>query len=242
MANPYFEFQQFKVYHDRCAMKVGTDGVLLGAWADASKAEMILDVGTGSGLIALMLAQRFSATVHAIDIDEPSCEQAMHNVEASPWSNRMNVRCSSFASFASLHAGSYDCVVSNPPFFTDSLQAEDARRHRARHNDSLSPGELLEHSKKVLRKQGLLHVIYPPEEAEFLVELAMERGWSVARRCVVFSKPGKPVRRVLLSLLLGQTECEESQLTLETDERHVHTDAYAALTRNFYLRYREHND
>ncbi len=242
MSQSYFSFQQFRVRHERCAMKVGTDGVLLGAWVDASEASRILDVGTGSGLIALMLAQRFPAQVLAIDLDQPSFEQAIENVNESPWSDRIEVQCISFADFALGGAEGVEHIVSNPPFFTRSLEAPDSRRHRARHNDTLTPLDLLVHSERLLGESGFLSVIYPVEEANVLVRMAKGRGWSVARRCEVSPKPGKPVRRVLLTLSLDPTEEEYTQMMVETEERHVHSPEYAALTHDFYLRYRERHE
>ncbi|TNE43580.1 MAG: methyltransferase domain-containing protein [Deltaproteobacteria bacterium] len=239
MSQPYFTFQRFRVRHDRCAMKVGTDGVLLGAWVDASQASKVLDVGTGSGLIALMLAQRFPAEITAIDVDPPSVEQANENVTESPWKEQIEVQGIALADFALQTQETFDHIVSNPPYFTRSLEAPDPRRHRARHNDTLTPQDLLAYSETLLQSQGLLSVIYPVEEADALVQLAIERGWFVARKCEVAPKPGKPVRRVLLTLSRAPTEEERSHMTLETHERHVHSPEYADLTRDFYLRYRD---
>ena len=136
MPNPYFSFKQFTVYHDRCAMKVGTDGVLLGAWTDVSGARDILDIGTGTGLIALMLAQRSEAHIVAVDIDEDAVKQAKENVEKSPWPGRIEVERHDICCFNSDIR--YDVIVSNPPYFFNSLKCPDGQRNIARHTVGLN--------------------------------------------------------------------------------------------------------
>ena len=136
MRNPFFSFKQFTVRHDRCAMKVGTDGVLLGAWADVRHSRSILDVGTGTGLIALMLAQRCpQAQIVGIDIDEAAVGQALENMSASPWAERLSAQCQDVRSLC--QEGCYDTIVSNPPYFVDSLKCPDEQRTTARHTDTL---------------------------------------------------------------------------------------------------------
>lgn len=133
MASPNFRFKLFTVWHDHCAMKVGTDGVLLGAWAQQKHARTILDIGTGSGLIALMLAQRFQeAEITGIDIDPSAAKQASDNFRLSPWSHRMHARCIDLHTF-SLEDGHFDLIVSNPPYFSASLKNPNQQRATARH-------------------------------------------------------------------------------------------------------------
>lgn len=151
-----FRFKRFTVEQDLCAMKVGMDGVLLGAWAQGGK--RILDIGTGTGLIALMMAQRnLYSLVTAIDIDEGACRQAMKNVENSPFRNQIVVRHESVQE----HHGLYDAIVSNPPYFMDSLGAPDAQRHLARHTDTLSYAELMQAAYRLLTDDGEFSVIVP---------------------------------------------------------------------------------
>jgi tRNA1Val (adenine37-N6)-methyltransferase len=140
MSNPFFHFKQFTIYHNLCAMKVGVDGVLLGAWADCRNAGYILDAGTGSGLIALMLAQRSNAIIHAIDIDENSCNQAEINFTNSPFHDRLSVEHISFQNY--FPPVRYDLIVSNPPYFANSLKSPDKNRNLARHDEFL-PIEVL---------------------------------------------------------------------------------------------------
>ena len=134
MANPYFQFKQFTVWHDKCAMKVGTDGVLLGAWCCVENITRILDVGCGTGLISLMLAQRCQAEIDAVDIDEAACIQARENADRSPFGERLQIFHRPFANFVNESAGirQYDCIVSNPPYFIDSLKCPDKQRHGIR--------------------------------------------------------------------------------------------------------------
>ena len=136
MPNPFFRFKQFTVYHDRCAMKVGTDGVLLGAWTNLSQSRRILDIGTGTGLIALMMAQRVpEVPITAIDIDAEAVNQANENFSASPWNNRLEAVLQDVCTYT--EKNSFDTIVSNPPYFINSLKCPDNQRTTARHTDTL---------------------------------------------------------------------------------------------------------
>ena len=192
MSTPYFRFKQFTIYHDRCAMKVGTDGVLLGCWAKQAASIQhsefrILDVGTGSGLIARMLMQRFpEAEVEGIDIDEAAVEQAQENgVKA-------------YLSRLQEWSGSYDLVVSNPPYFQNSLKNPDKGRELARHTDSLSYEELLSHSARLLTMHGQLAIILPADAEQEICSLAQQHSLYPTHVTRVYSKENKPARRVLL--------------------------------------------
>ena len=133
-----FRFKQFGVRHEKSAMKVGTDGVLLGAWTNAENAKKVLDIGTGTGLIALMIAQRSKALITGIEIDEDAAEEAYENFVSSPWGDRLRVENSDFAVFSNICNEKYDVIVSNPPYFVDSLECPDEKRGKARHTSSLS--------------------------------------------------------------------------------------------------------
>ena len=145
MSNPYFRFKQFTVWHDRCAMKVGTDGVLIGAWCDVDACRRILDVGCGTGLISLMIAQRTSdrTMIEGVEIDAVAAEQAAENTDRSPWKNRLRIHTSDFLDFATSATVRYDHIVSNPPYFEKSLLPEDAARLTARHTGRLTYESLL---------------------------------------------------------------------------------------------------
>ena len=261
-----FQFKQFFVRHDKCSMKVGTDGVLIGAWASTHDThdtplpplrggdtqQRILDVGTGSGLIALMLAQRFAdAQIDAIDIDEASCLQARENFNASPWAERLHAAHCSLqelsASTFSCHqlplskggggCPTYDLIVSNPPYFVNSLKAPDAARCAARHNDTLPFDVLMAESARRLKPNGTLALIVPCEAEDELQTLAAAHGLHCTRRCMVHPKPGRPAKRVMIAWTNNPaadvTPLTET-LTLE-DEHGGRSLDYQQLTRDFYL-------
>ena len=233
-----FQFKQFFVKHDRCAMKVGTDGVLLGAWAPRSAIYRILDIGTGSGLIALMLAQRFTdAQIDAIDIDADACAQAAGNFASSPWADRLHATHCSLQDWQMVNGKLYDLIVSNPPYFVDSLKNPDAARSTARHNDTLPFGELVTISAKLLAPGGTLAIIVPAEVEELLQDLVAAHQLQCSQRCYVHPKPGRPAKRVLLAWQRSSREIREirtEQLTLE-NEQGGRSEAYRQLTRDFYL-------
>ena len=234
--NTGFQFKQFFVSHDLSSMKVGTDGVLLGSWTPISNQPLrILDVGTGSGLIALMLAQRCpDALIDAIDIDEASCRQAQDNFDTSPWAERLHAAHSSLQQW---QGREYDLIVSNPPFFVDSLKAPDAARCAARHNDTLPFTTLIAESAKLLKHEGTLAVIVPCEAEETLQTLAAAAGLQCTHRCHVHPKPGRAAKRVMIAwtniLSTDFTERAEN-ITLE-DDHGGRSPEYQQLTKDFYL-------
>lgn len=236
-----FQFKQFFVAHDRCAMKVGTDGVLLGAWAEPAvsiqpSAFRILDVGTGSGLVALMLAQRFpEAHIDAIDIDEAAVEQAAENFAASPWSDRLHAFHARLQDWQSHSVPSL--IVSNPPYFQNSLKNPDKGRELARHTDTLSYEELLYHSARLLSEHGRLAIILPAEAEQEIRTLAAQHSLFTTRVTRVYSKETKPARRVLLQFEKSEyrnTAPLEDRLVLE-DDKGTRSAAYQEITKDFYL-------
>lgn len=233
MSNPYFRFKQFTVFHDRCAMKVGVDGVLLGAWADVSDAARILDVGTGSGLIALMIAQRSEAVLDAVDIDKGAYDQTLVNVEASPWASRINVFHQSLQDFKPDFK--YDLIVSNPPYFSNSLKSPISERNLARHADALPFQALLEFSCNYLTPKGRLSVVLPVREGEYFVSLAFEYGFHCSKLVEVSPMPHLPVKRLLVELCKMECETQGSTLTIEI-ERHCYSPEFTALAKEYYIR------
>lgn len=235
MSNPYFSFKQFTVFHDRCAMKVGVDGVTLGAWIDVSGAESILDVGTGSGLMGLMLAQRSNAEITAIDIDAHSVIQTKENVERSPWKERISVFHISFQDFAEKNTRKFDLIACNPPFFIGSMKSPSEARTTARHNDTLPQLDLILNTQKCLNDKGKLCVILPVLEGNNFIELAEKNELFCTKKVTVFPNSEKPAKRLLLEFQKEKKQGEETELIIEK-ERYVYTPEYAELVKDFYLK------
>lgn len=230
-----FHFKQFSVRHDRSSMKVGTDGVLLGAWADVKGANHILDIGTGTGVIALMLAQRSedSATIEAVEIDQSAFEDAAENFNASPWKKKLTLHHQSVQDFTS--AKKFDLIISNPPYFQDSFKPPNTQRIVARHTENLNFRELLDAATKLLSKNGKLNVILPYTEGLQFIALAEENNLHCSRKWSFRTRKEKPIERWLLEFSKTKTETEEGEILLYSfgDEWSL---AYKKLTRDFYLK------
>ncbi len=223
-------------------MKIGTDGILLGAWAKANQPERILDIGTGTGLIALMMAQRFpNAVIDAVEIEPNAAEQAARNFSASPWLERLNLHHQAIQSFAAsnLHDKAYSLIVSNPPWFVDSLKSNESHRNLARHTDSLSHDELLNSARQLLHSSGRFAIVLPFGDSASLVHSAHEKNLFCHRQCHVRSKPGLSFHRALLEFETGPPESPmiPQELTIENEQHHDYTESFRELTRDFYLRF-----
>lgn len=227
-----FRFKQFYIEDSKCAMKVGTDGVLLGCWANPNLTLdighlRILDVGTGSGLIARMMMQRFpEAEVEGIDIDEAAVEQARENGVQAFVSRLQEWK----------KEDGYDLIVSNPPYFQNSLKNPDKGRELARHTDSLSYEELIDHSARLLREEGQLALILPADKEAEMRQIAASKNLFLTHVTRVYSKESKPARRVLLAFRyqISDISRTEDTLILE-DEKGGRSKAYQELTKDFYL-------
>jgi tRNA1Val (adenine37-N6)-methyltransferase len=236
MPNPHFAFKQFTIRQDKCAMKVGTDAVLLGAWVKTAAAQHILDIGTGTGVIALMLAQRTKALIDGIDLDETACAQAEENILLSPWKERVRIFHHSIQEFSEETKNRYDLIVSNPPYFLDSSKASGIERTTARHADLLPYSELLESVIRVLDKKGRFCVILPVKEAAILCELAKERGLHLSKLLRVRTRIDKETeKRHLMQFEFSPSSFSEESIAIETNERHDYTPEYIELTREYYL-------
>jgi tRNA1Val (adenine37-N6)-methyltransferase len=235
-----FQFKEFTIHQDQTAMKVGTDGVLLGAWCSiAHDPESILDVGAGTGLISLMLAQRSDAmTIDAVEVDEQAYEQTVSNFELSDWGDRLFCYHAAFQEFAeemSEEEEEYDLIISNPPFYTDTFETEDIARNKARFTSSLSFNGLIQGVAKVLSSAGTFVVVIPFKEEQNFVALASESTLVLNRVCRVKGTADAEVKRSLLEFSFQEKELIEEELVIETS-RHHYTDRYIALTRDFYLK------
>ncbi|RUT73412.1 tRNA1(Val) (adenine(37)-N6)-methyltransferase [Ancylomarina longa] len=239
MANQYFEFKQFRIEQEKAAMKVGTDGVLLGAWVDLDKANSILDVGTGTGLIAIMLAQRTFGKVRidAVEIDLAAYQQAVDNFNNCSWSSHIEAKHIDFQNFCKNDHEKYDLIISNPPYFRNGLNSKDSSRTKARNADHLPLDELILGAKRLLNSSGILAVILPVDEACLFEKLAGVDGFYLKRKFAVLPNPGKSAKRILLEFCLTNVELVFSEIIVENGQRHVYSPEYRSLTKDFYLNF-----
>ncbi len=247
-----FSFKQFNIHQDRCAMKVGTDGVLLGAWTDVKGAHSILDIGTGTGVIAIMLSQKTVHTeqdgsldktclIHAVEIDDTAVEQARENMEESPFADRLTVFHDSIQNFSKHQPHKYDLVVSNPPFFTGGTLSSTGDKTNVRHTVKMPHGDLLHATRALLDKNGRFCVILPLIEGLRFIEIAGTYGFYLTRRTDVRSKEDKGIERLLLQFELTNRTFSQDELIIEnsrdvgeySDERD-YTEGYKELTKDFY--------
>lgn len=237
MHNDFFRFKQFVIRHGQCAMKVGTDGVLLGAWADVNNATRALDAGTGSGLIAIMLAQRCNALIDAVEIDSQACVQARENISACPWGDRIRVHHASFQNFARNTKYRYDLIISNPPFHKEDIKPYHPGRRVARHSETLDYKTIIAFSAELLNTPGRLALILPSGEADTAVKQAALAGLFCSRITRVVPAPAKSPARALLEFCNQPAGCKEDRIIIENGIRNEFTPEYMALTRDFYLKF-----
>ena len=236
MSNTYFQFKQFRIDQTHSAMKVGTDGVLLGSWASIEKSKEILDIGCGTGLISLMVAQRNpQAIITAIDISESAIKDTLLNFGASPWADRLLAQNIELSEFAISTNKRFAHIVCNPPFFNRSLKSESQAKNNARHDDSLPFDKLFEYASKLLSNDGLLSIIIPSDRKEESIKIASAHNLFLQLATNVYPKlESEAPKRALLEFGLSENELKSSNLYIEK-ERHVYTDDYKYLTKAFYL-------
>lgn len=233
MSNSYFQFKQFTVWHDKCAMKVGTDGVLLGAWTSVQHSRRILDIGTGTGLVALMLAQRSQSAITALEIDSQAAVQATENFGRSPWRDRVEVVVADFKQYRP--DTQFDVIVSNPPYFVDSMKCPDNQRSIARHNNELTYDDLLRGVSVLLSPDGAFTLVIPTDAADRVKDIAQTYCLYPAQQLDVITKPGGTPKRTLITFTFTQQECRTEELLTEV-ARHQYSDAYAALTKEYHMK------
>ncbi len=224
MSNTYFSFKQFTIHQELCAMKVGTDGVLLGGWAVGG--ERILDIGCGTGVIALMMAQRYPAShVVAIDIDEGAFRQTTMNIQESPFADRVEVYQVSLQNY---FTDPFDAIVCNPPFFANQLKGPDQQRNMARHTDSLSFADLFKHAKRLLKPTGTFSLVVPDSARSEIDFQAVLNGFYPLHKCAVKTTQKKAPKRFLLSYGLVAQPCQHTELI-------IGSETYQEMLKDFYL-------
>ena len=231
-----FTFKQFFVAHDRCAMKVGTDGVLLGAWSPVARVKRILDIGTGSGLLALMLAQRTGDTVaiDAVELDDAAASQAQENIDESPWKTRIQVHSADIQQWVKECTQRYDLIVSNPPYFEKGVECGSAEREQARYTTTLDHASLLTCATECITEEGFFCVVLPENIGNVFTQKALEMGWNLRLRTDISDTEGRLPHRVLLAFSPTQGECFNDRLVIRgPDQRY--SEGYTALTQAFYL-------
>ena len=229
-----FRFKKFTIYHDRSSMKVGTDAVLLGSWVNVTGAKKILDIGTGSGVIALMLAQRTAddVKIDAIEIEKEDAAQARENIFNSSWPNKVTVFEKSLQEFKP--GVQYDLIVSNPPFFINSLLPPTPHRTRTRHTKQLTFNELVLHAMRLINPSGTLAVVLPVQEGNEFRQLAFKNGLYINRQLAFYSRMGKPQERWLFEFRFTPGMAKEEKLVLY-EEENLKSIGYTNLTKDFYL-------
>ena len=231
MPSTSFAFKQFVINQDKCAMKVGTDAVLLGAWVFPNGSKQILDIGTGTGVVALMLAQKTDAHIDAIDIDENAFLQATQNVSESKFVNQVSVTHSSLQEYSKTTSKKYNLIVTNPPYFEQSLKSSDEQRSFARHADVLPFEELIEGVTKLLDPKGKFCLILPKQEAELFVTVAKQHNLFLTKLLRVRTKPEADTeKRHLMQFEFKENGYFESTLIIENAKHFDYTEEYKNLT------------
>lgn len=232
-----FTFKQFEIDDSLCAMKIGTDAVLLGAWTNCMGAENILDIGTGSGILALMMAQKSQAEITAIEIEENSCRQAQLNFQKSKWNNRISLNHTSLQKFSIECSIKFDVIISNPPYFVNSLKPEKTNRAIARHTDTLSIEELFKYTVKLMHAESTFNLIFPAEYTEQLINEAAANKLHLIQLCEIQPNTEKAANRVMMRFSLTEKSLTHEKIVIELDKRHHYSNEYIHLTKDFYLKF-----
>ncbi len=237
MSGTAFKFKQFTIEQDRCAMKIGTDGILLGAWVKLRDPYSILDIGAGTGIIALMMAQRSTAEViDAIEIDDDAYEQCVDNFENSPWGDRLFCYHASLDEFGEeMDEEKYDLIISNPPFFSEDFKSGNEARDLARFADALPFEDLIEYTSTLLSNEGQFAVIIPFSEENKFLEIARDVNLFPNRITHVHGTKNTAIKRSLMQFSFSEGEVQENELVIEIN-RHEYTADYIELVKDFYLK------
>lgn len=236
MANNYFQFKQFRIDQDKCSMKVGTDGTLLGAWTNPPQTGFILDVGCGTGLLMLMMAQKSThSMIDGIEIDIDAAHQAAENKNHSKWRERISITNNNFFTWAAKWDKKYDLIICNPPFYNQGPKSSSTNRDIARQNKFFNLAEFIQTSKQILTPQGAISLILPAEQKLTLLEIADSNFVHANKICHIFPTPLKPSHRFMVQLFAEKTDLQEENLIVEINGRHQYSEQYRMLTKDFYL-------
>lgn len=235
--NNFFQFKQFKILQEKAAMKVNTDGVLLGAWTNLEGVKSVLDVGTGTGLIALMFAQRSDALITGVEIEKNAAEEAVQNVQNSNWGNRVTIYNTSFQEFAANSEIKFDLIATNPPFFSNAIKNANPHLSMARHNDLLSFVDIISGAVKLLTGTGKLALILPFNQSIDFIAKARLKGLFLNRMTEVKPFPGKEPNRCLMEFGKSESIMQKSQMTIFGDSKIDYSEDFKSLTRSFYLKH-----
>ncbi len=237
MSKTLFKFKEFSVNQEQCAMKIGTDSVLLGAWASIDNHPFsVLDIGAGTGILSLMMAQRSNAElIDALEIDEQAYEQCVDNFEASPWGDRLFCYHADLAEFTEEIEDKYDLIICNPPFYSEDYKTKSAQRDLARFSDAMPFDHLIGSASKLLSNNGRFSVIIPFKEEDAFIALASKVNLNVNKILRVRGHAKSELKRSLLEFSFNQSELNSTELTIET-ARHEYTEDYINLTKDFYLK------
>jgi tRNA1Val (adenine37-N6)-methyltransferase len=235
--NSFFQFKQFLVNQDKCAMKVCTDACVLGAWAEMSDSTQILDIGAGTGLLSLMAAQRYpSARIDAVELDEDAYHQAVDNVAASPFAKQISLFNTAIQEFSPAYR--YDCIITNPPFFQSDLLSPDLQKNRAHHSTSLTFEDLLTSIDRLLKQNGQFYILLPTDEADTFLRKSTALNWFVTRNLTLqHNKDKKPFRRImsLSRTYFAENEINNGVLNIYGKDSKVYDPDFVQLMKDFYM-------
>ena len=237
MANTYFQFKQFTIQQNNCAMKVCTDACLFGAWVadeltSISQAGNYLDIGAGTGLLSLILAQKTSAFIDAVEIDKAAFEQAKENIYQSPWREKISIINTDINAFDTNKK--YDCIISNPPFFEGDLKSSNSNKNAAKHDTTLTLQQLLQVVDKTLQQEGYFAILLPYHRTDFFIEAAAKSTLFLSKKVLVKQTPGHDYFRVIL-LFRRQQKIVSNEEIIIKDETNNYTEAFVGLLKDYYL-------
>ncbi len=238
MPNTYFQFKQFRIEQDQCAMKVGTDGVLLGLLSEVGNAKTILDVGTGTGLVALMLAQKYKAEIYAIEIESNAAKQAKENFSLSPWANNLHLIPKSLLDFSlsDLGISAVNQIICNPPYFKNSVKTASNSRTLARQTDGNFIHELVEFSSKFLSNNGLLTLIFPVNNLEEYLSITEKQGLNIIKQINIKSHPDSEIIRVLITFSKNKLTPATTYFTIYEKDRTYSTE-FKTAAKDYFLNF-----